>query len=158
MGIPIHKDLISCILSCLILLCADSAIAIDSEDILAVDEAFELSAELKNQEIVLLSWDIADSYYLYRHKFKFVSITPGLEAGEPLFPAGQMKKDDFFGTVEIYRDHLKLRLPLLHDAANTDNLVLEITFQGCADMGFCYMPVLKTVRFDLTSPLSSRSK
>ncbi|MCD2450591.1 hypothetical protein GO003_009335 [Methylicorpusculum oleiharenae] len=149
MNRPIPKRSLLLVLYCVLLWLPGSAYAVDSEDLLPPDEAFEFKAELKNQNMLVLSWAIADGYYLYRHKFKFLSLTPALKAGEPLFPAGQTNHDEFSGTVEIYRDRLLLRLPLLHDAVKIDDLVLEITFQGCADKGVCYMPILKTIHFDL---------
>jgi len=29
-------------------------------------------------------------------------------------------------------------------------VTLEVTFQGCAEIGVCYMPIKKTVSFDLS--------
>lgn len=137
------------VLYCLLVWLAGCTYAVDSEDLLPPDEAFEFKAELKHQDMLVLSWAIADGYYLYRHKFKFVSLTPGLKAGEPLFPSGIKHHDEFSGTMEIYRDRLQLRLPLLHDDVKVDDPAVEITFQGCADKGVCYMPILKTISFGL---------
>jgi thioredoxin:protein disulfide reductase len=149
MNRPFPKRSFLLFLYCLLMWLAGCTYAVDSEDLLLPDEAFEFKAELKHQDMLVLSWAIADGYYLYRHKFKFVSLTPGLEVGEPYFPAGQTKKDDFFGTVQIYRNQIDARLPVLHHQTKIDNLVFAVTFQGCADAGICYMPILKTIRFNL---------
>ncbi len=136
-----------------------SAWAIDPEDLLQPDEAFQLHAELKDANNLLLNWDIADGYYLYRHKIKFVSLTPGVQAGQPVFPAGQTKQDRNFGSVEVYRDQLQVELPIQRQQAKAVKLELEVTFQGCADIGICYMPIQKVIAFDLPDrTVTSQSK
>jgi len=122
---------------------------IDAADLLPPDEAFQFDAELASPDKILLTWDIADGYYLYRQKFKFVSSTPEVRSGQPLFPSGQIKNDRYLGSVEVYRDHLEVVLPLQRLTATPIQLILETTFQGCADIGVCYMPIQKTMSFDL---------
>jgi len=143
------KFSVSVLLSGLIFWLAGSAYAVDADDLLPPDEAFEFTAEVHDQNTITLSWDIADGYYLYRHKLKFVSLTPGLEAGKPAFPTGQNKQDKFFGMVETYRNRLELTLPVQHQNATQNTLTLEVTFQGCADAGVCYMPIQKTLSLAL---------
>jgi thioredoxin:protein disulfide reductase len=129
-----------------------TAWAMAPEQLLEPDEAFQFSAELKNTDKLLLSWDIADGYYLYRQKFKFVSQSPDIKTGEPVFPAGQVKQDKHFGSVEVFRAHLDVELPIQRQIAKSTRLVLEVTFQGCADAGVCYMPIQKVISIDLPEP------
>jgi thiol:disulfide interchange protein DsbD len=137
------------LLCCLVLQsAAPAAYAAGDEEILLPDEAFRFSSKMKNADTLELTWEIADGYYLYRHKFKFVSLTPGREVGAANFPAGYTKKDQFFGTVEIYRGQLQVDLPISGFGTGQKGLVVEVTYQGCADAGVCYMPVQKTVSFD----------
>jgi thiol:disulfide interchange protein DsbD len=42
------------------------------------EQAFQFTYQVQKADRLLLSWDIATGYYLYRHKFKFVSLTPGI--------------------------------------------------------------------------------
>lgn len=145
------RQLTICILLCWMgLLFSASSWAFDSEQLLQPDEAFEYHVEGKNPERLLLTWDIADGYYLYRQKFKFVSMSPGIKTGEPLFPAGQTKQDKYFGTVEIYRDRLEVELPIERQSEKPATLLLEATFQGCSDAGVCYLPIQKV--FSLALP------
>ena len=137
-------------LSCLALWFASLAFAVDSVDLLLPDQAFQFTSKVKKADRLLLSWDIANGYYLYRNKFKFVSLTPGIKVGEPSFPASHTKHDEFFGNVEIFRDHLEVEVPLQRQDPKLNKLMLELTFQGCADAGVCYMPIQKTVSFDLS--------
>lgn len=127
-----------------------AASAATAEDILLPDEAFRFAAQAKRAEVLELTWQIADGYYLYRHKFNFVFQTPGIAAGEPVFPAGVAKQDRFFGAVDIYRHRLDVRLPVLRSDAKPHKLELEVTYQGCAEAGVCYLPIRKTVSLDLT--------
>ncbi len=118
---------------------AGLALAFDSAELLPVDQAFRVSAKAE-QNAAILDWDIADGYYLYRQKFKFLPKTPDVELGPAEFPAGEKKRDDAFGDVEIYRRHLAVRLPLLRKGAGEGPMTLEVTVQGCAGQGLCYPP------------------
>ena len=137
-------------LTCLMFWFAAQAFAVDSADLLAPDQAFQFTSKVKKADRLLLSWDIANGYYLYRNKFKFVSLTPGVKVGEQSFPASQTKHDATFGTVEIFRDHLEVEVLIQRQDPKLNKLTLEIAFQGCADVGVCYMPIKKTVSFDLS--------
>lgn len=149
------KLLISSLL-CWLLLFACSVWAIDPEQLLQPEEAFRFDARHKDADKLLLSWDIADGYYLYRKKFKFVSQSPEIRFDVPFFHIGQSKQDKHFGTVEVYRKHLEVELPIQYPVAKSTALVLEVTFQGCADIGVCYMPIQKVISFDLPAQASEQ--
>jgi thiol:disulfide interchange protein DsbD len=51
--------------------------------------------------------------------------------------------------VEIYREQLELELPFKKHETNSSSLILEVTYQGCADLGICYMPITKQIELDL---------
>ncbi len=125
------------------------AYAVDSEDLLPTEQAFHFTSKAKTADRLVLSWHIASGYYLYRNKFKFISLTPGINLGDQSFPPGHAKHDNLFGDVEVFRDHLEVEVALQRQDPKPDKLVLEVTFQGCADAGVCYMPVQQTVAFDL---------
>ena len=129
---------------------ASQAFAVDSEDLLPADQAFQFTSKVEKADRLVLSWNIANGYYLYRNKFKFVSLTPGIKVGEQTFPPGHTKHDNFFGEVEVFRDHLDAEIALQRQDPKLNKLVLEVTFQGCADAGVCYMPVQQTISFDLS--------
>ena len=137
-------------LFCLALWFAGQAFAVDSAELLPPDQAFQFTYKVKKADRLLLSWDVASGYYLYRNKFKFVSLTPGIKVGEPFFPASHTKHDATFGNVEIFRDHLEVEVLLQRQDPKLNTLFLEVNFQGCAEIGVCYMPIQKTVSFDLS--------
>jgi len=105
------------------------AFAIDSAELLPPDQAFQFTYKVKKADRLLLSWDIANGYYLYRQKFKFVSLTPGIKVGETSFPSSQIKDDATFGKVEIFRDHLEVEVLLQRQDPKLNKLMLEVTFR-----------------------------
>lgn len=136
-------------LFCLTFWFASPAFAIASVDLLPPDQAFQFTSKVKKADRLVLSWDIANGYYLYRNKFKFASMTPGIKVGEPSFPASHTKHDEFFGDVEIFRNRLEVEIPVRREDSKPNKLILEVHFQGCADAGVCYQPIQKTISFDL---------
>ena len=119
---------------------SDPLRSLTSQEILKVDEAFSLSVHVMDGHI-LADWQIADGYYLYRHSFKFAGLD-GTALGNIDIPVGLAKVDEFFGDVEVYYGTLEVKIPVV---AQSGPLTLDVTYQGCADYGFCYPP--KTKRF-----------
>lgn len=97
-------------------------------EFLPPEQAFAFSVQ-QNGEHLQLHWAIADGYYLYK---KELAVTP---LAEPLnFPPSERHHDEFFGEVEIFREQLRLDVPL----PQTDQQI-EVRYQGCTK-GFCYPP------------------
>jgi len=120
---------------------------VSPEDLLPVDEAFALSAQAVSRDRIELRWQIADGYYLYRHRTA-VEAEAGFGTGPLQLPAGAAYTDEFFGDVETYRDQLLAVLPG-SATAGTDTVVLKVKYQGCADLGICYPPQTRTLRVTL---------
>ena len=57
-------------------------------------------------------------------------------------PAGEWHEDEFFGKSEIYRQ--RLSVPVAVNQADKGATV-TVTYQGCADAGFCYPPETKVI-------------
>ncbi len=116
------------------------------EEPLMPDEAFKLKARMLDANTLRAEWDIADGYYLYRSKLKFEPQNEGVTLGEGNYPEGKIKDDEFFGRMETYRKHVAVDIPV---SGASGSLTLDITSQGCADMGICYPPQTKTVTLDV---------
>ena len=127
--------------------------AIDPDDLLPVDEAFALQAEATPDGAIGIRWDIADGYYLYRHRTS-VAADAGFAAGELRLPAGTPYEDEFFGKVETYRGRLIATLPGQARAAST---TLTIKYQGCADAGICYPPQTRRITVALPGAPAARA-
>jgi thiol:disulfide interchange protein DsbD len=123
----------------------------NEDQFLPVDQAFVFSAVPNGADRVLLDWQIAPGYYLYRHRTSAKTATPGFALGEIAMPDGKKKTDEFFGDVEVYYGVLSATVPVTRpEGAST--LELAVTYQGCADAGLCYPPVTKTVPIELPPP------
>jgi len=120
------------------------------------DKAFIFSADVVDTHTVIAHWEITDGYYMYRDKFAFKLINDGgirLDAFQA--PPGKAKTDETFGDTEVYYHQVSLTLPLQHANAAVTPITLEARYQGCADAGFCYPPITKTI--DLRIPAITAS-
>ncbi len=123
------------------------------DDLLEPDRAFRISGTTAaTGDEVVIQWDIAEGYYLYRSKFKFYTDTLGIELGTPDFPPAKLKHDEFFGEMEIYRNRVAIRLPVKRDPGSENLLALRTSSQGCADQGICYPPHSQRILLDLGEP------
>ncbi len=120
------------------------------EQLLPADEAFHFSAEVADPETLRLDWQIADGYYLYRKQFKIKSLTPGISLARLQLPPGKTKQDPEYGTTEVYYHQVSATTTIDRPATAT-SLTLEVRYQGCADRGVCYPPILKTLTLNLPS-------
>lgn len=118
--------------------------AIDESRLLPVDQAFVLQASAPQRDRIELSWQVADGYYLYRHRTSVEVQGTGFIPGELQFPPGERHHDEFFGDVETYRGRLQATLPGRAGAGAT-TVALKIRYQGCADLGVCYPPQTRTL-------------
>ena len=112
------------------------------------EQAFVLSTEVLSADMIRAKWHVVDGYYLYREKFKFESNSPGITTDVGIYPKGKVKEDEFFGKVETYRGDIFIDIPL-NRMSDTQTLELNITSQGCADIGICYPPQKQVVQFNL---------
>lgn len=110
-----------------------------SVSFLPVEQAYQLSALVETQHQppqLLIHWDIAEGYYLYKHQLKFEL------DGTPLdhqLPAGQLKYDEYFEReLEVYYGSLDVVVPMPTSDASTQ--IVKVHSQGCADAGLCYPP------------------
>lgn len=132
------------ILTLILLLCSTSTFAglFDApgrSQFVPADRAFVFDFQ-QNQHDLNLTWQVKDGYYLYR---KQISITPSqADIAEVKLPPGVWHEDEFYGKSEIYRK--QLTVPITVNQAKS-GAILTVTYQGCADAGFCYPPETKTV-------------
>ncbi|MFP2420363.1 protein-disulfide reductase DsbD [Pseudescherichia vulneris] len=128
----------------ILLLCSTSAFAglFDApgrSNFIPADQAFAFDFQ-QNAHDLNLSWQIKDGYYLYR---KQIAVTPAQASIAPLqLPDGEWHEDEFFGKSEIYRHQLTLPVTVTEASKGA---TLTVTYQGCAEAGFCYPPETKVV-------------
>lgn len=123
----------------LLLFCAGFAHAAEPE-LLDPEKAFAFSARVAGPDAIEVRYVIAKGYYLYRDKLRFTLEPATLGNGNAQLPKGLVHKDEFFGETMIYRDEVRIRLPV-NAGGGIDRAVLTAVSQGCADIGVCYVPV-----------------
>lgn len=104
-----------------------------------VDQAFAFDFSQQGNTLNL-SWQVKPGYYLYRQQISITADNATL--GEWSMPQGKAHEDEFYGKTEIYPQSLSLALPIRQ--ANTAATV-NVTYQGCAEAGFCYPPETRSV-------------
>ncbi|MBB1580433.1 protein-disulfide reductase DsbD [Serratia sp. OS31] len=110
-----------------------------------VDQAFAFDFKQQGNQLSL-DWQIRPGYYLYRQQIKLVPKQASLGTFE--LPAGLSHKDEFFGEVAIFKQQLNLKVPLQQATADAS---LSVTYQGCAEAGFCYPPETRVIPLNAVS-------
>lgn len=103
---------------------------------LPVDQAFRLSVLKDTDGRLVLNWQIADGYYLYRDHIA-AKDGQGKALAVDTQP-GQPKDDPNFGRLEVYYTHATA-------SVKTGTEPLELTYQGCQEDGICYRPETRIV-------------
>jgi thiol:disulfide interchange protein DsbD len=126
------------------------------DELLEPEKAFQFAARAIDARTLEVHFTIADGYYMYRDKFRFVlEGADGVVLGAPQLPAGIRKKDEFFGEVETYRKGVSVKLPLERSNTAAQSVKLNVTSQGCADIGVCYTPMDSSATLQLASLAAS---
>lgn len=122
-----------------------AALAQATNEFLEPEQAFALSVRPAGDKSVLLHFDIAPGYYLYRKAFRFEADAATLAPA--VLPAGKIKFDETFQeNVETYRDQLDIEVPVEQASAT---FALRVVNQGCADAGLCYPPMTTELKASL---------
>ena len=82
-----------------------------AEDLLPVRSAYQVETAVEAGRL-LLRFQIAPDYYLYRDKLGFEASTPGVTLGQATLPVGVDHEDEFFGRQVIYRDTALVGIPV----------------------------------------------
>jgi thiol:disulfide interchange protein DsbD len=119
-----------------------------TDNLLEPEKAFRFSARALDASSVEVTFAIADGYYMYRERFKFTADgNPAVRLGAPEFPRGLAHKDEFFGETQVYRQNVRIRLPV----EGGDRFDLKVISQGCADAGVCYVPMESNASIQLAA-------
>lgn len=115
----------------------------NQEEVLPVDEAFKLTAEILDNTVIV-KFEIENGYYMYRERFGFSAENATI--GEPMMADGVEKDDPYFGLTEVYKVFYEASVPF---TSNAQTLVFTVDFQGCATDRLCYPPTSRTVELEL---------
>ncbi len=124
--------------------------------VLSVEEAFRFLAEVSAPDRLQLTWDIAPGTYLYRHLVELsLEDSDGTSIADIALPPGEIKPDAVLpdgrlGDIAVYHGRIDLSLPLRRGSSAVTPITLVAKYQGCAEIGICYLP--QTQRINLTLP------
>lgn len=114
---------------------------------LTLDQAFKLSVKPVDTKTVLVQWRIAPGYHLYRERINIQIAGPkDARLGTVILPTGIVKQDNT-RKYEIYEGTLAASVPV--QARTAKRVILAVSYQGCADSGFCYPPTTKKIAVTL---------
>lgn len=114
-----------------------------------VDQAFAFDFQQSDHQLNL-NWQIKPGYYLYRQQIK---LTPAQAELAPMeLPKGTWHEDEFYGKTEIYTQQLNLPVNIQTAAKGA---TISVTYQGCAEAGFCYPPETRIVPLSEVLPAAN---
>lgn len=123
--------------------------AVAEDSLLDPQEAFKYSARVLDAQNIEARFQVAKDYHLYRDKVKFEVTTKGVELGPVQLPPGKAEEDAIFGRTVVYRDDVRIKLPLNRIDPDVRKITLKVVSQGCADAGVCYPPQTHESQLDL---------
>jgi thiol:disulfide interchange protein DsbD len=124
------------------------------DEILSVDEAFQLTTETRTNSFIA-RWVIAEGHYLYRNKIEITVDDAEVKPGAIQLPAGESKDDPIFNkTLYVFHHNAEATLPFSHALTGDKETVFKVKYQGCSEIsGICYPPETKKITVKL-SPIS----
>jgi thiol:disulfide interchange protein DsbD len=115
------------------------------DDILEVDDAFQLSTELQGNRFIA-KWIIAEGHYLYQDKMDISPSDPKIETHPLQLQPGEEKQDPIFNKLlYVYHDSAEVILPIANNNG-VDEAVFKVKYQGCSEIsGICYPPQTREI-------------
>ncbi len=120
-------------------------------DFLPPDVAFRPGARLDGGTL-RVRWVIADGYYLYKQKMSVAAESPDLVVSDFSLPPGTLKTDPYLGTQEIYTQQVEGTVAYRRFDYGAHPLQIKVTYQGCAEAGLCYPPIVKVLFPTVAAP------
>lgn len=105
-------------------------------DFLPVTEAFQLQPLIYEGQLIL-HWEIAPEYYMYRERFRVLPRGGELPAPEYTGRGVNIYDEYFERDMEVFYGSATLTLDLTEISGP---FALRVDSQGCADAGLCYPP------------------
>lgn len=116
----------------------------NAQNFLPPDAAFRVSAHLDGKKVTI-HWDIAHGYYLYRNKMQVAAESPDLIVEPLTLPPGALLTDRYFGPQEVYYRHVDGSAAYTRLDFGAHPMQIKLTYQGCAEAGLCYPPIVKVI-------------
>ncbi|MFC1664765.1 protein-disulfide reductase DsbD [Pseudomonadota bacterium] len=125
-------------------------------ELLEPEKAFAFSAKVTSADTIEAKWDIVNDYYMYRDKFRFSVEGEAVQLGDPKFPKGKMKQDEFFGEMEVYEHPITVEIPVIRSSDQSTPFTLVVVGQGCnLPVGICYPPLTQKANLVLPAKVAA---
>ncbi len=119
-------------------------------DFLDPEDAFRLKAKYTGSHSLVLDWEIAEGYKLYRDHVRVNLKSCRADLSVPVLPAGERVKDPSSGEESVvYHRQLHAEVPVSGASAV---FTVEVVYQGCSEKGLCYPPFTRIVTVDPAKP------
>ncbi len=121
-----------------------SGFGTEQPQFLAEEDAYQITGTIE-QGTLTLTWQQADTYYLYKDKYK-LRINGTDVTAQTLFDEGKTIYDPFFEQEKtVYYDSNTIKIVM----GERQGVVLaELDYQGCTDKGLCYPPSTRYLSID----------
>lgn len=119
--------------------------ALASDELLEVDQAFELQQPKFADGKLIVEWKIADGYKLYKDKMSVKASNIALQM--PQYSAYKTVDDPLFGKSDVFAN----KAVITTDYSGQGDSEITVNYQGCSEkLGVCYPPQTRT--FKLNAP------
>ncbi|WP_094092261.1 protein-disulfide reductase DsbD [Legionella clemsonensis] len=120
---------------------------------LPATEVFQVNAKQIDPNTFSLIWQVKPGFFLYADRIK-VTAQPNsnVHIGDLRFPTPLTKTDKQGKSYAIYRHELSLSVPILGEQPG--ETLVNLSFQGCADDGFCYPPETRQIKLTIDDHLA----
>lgn len=136
------------VLVLIILLAMASTVSAQVSKPLPEDQAFQVSAQVIDEQTISVTWRIAPGYFLYQDRFHFQLTHPDrAELAPPVMPPGQWRNSPQLGRYQVYTEQVRVTVPVIR--AHQTQFMLQLAYQGCSEQGYCYPPTTKVLAIDL---------
>jgi thiol:disulfide interchange protein DsbD len=116
------------------------------DEVLPPEQAFKVELSAQDSRTLRADFQIAPGHYLYKERFQFEILTPGVELAGVELPEGVAKQDPTFGLTEVYYDFTTALIGL--SEGSRFPLDVRLTYQGCSASGLCYAPIRSNFTVD----------
>ena len=119
------------------------------DDILEVDDAFQLSTDIEGNRFIA-RWVIAEGHYLYQDKMDIIPSNEKIDTLPLQSSPGEEKQDPIFNKLlYVYHDSAEVSLPITN-TNGAEDAVFKIKYQGCSEIsGICYPPQTREISIRL---------
>lgn len=116
-------------------------------------EVFHVNVSTVDPNTFAINFQIKPNYFLYSDRIKLTSeMNHAIQLGTLRFPPTEKKVDKQGHIYTVYRNQVTIPVGILGNKAG--KALVDLTYQGCSDDGFCYAPETKTIQLTIDNNLA----